>query len=533
MEDIYIFGHVRPDTDSVTSAIALSYLKNKIGIKSKPCILSEINSETKFVLKFFNTNIPDLLEDVKIQVKDVNYYKNCYVNQNDSIYNTYSFMSNNTITGVPIVDNKNKFLGLLTSQMIVSYLLNSSYNKIYTSYKNIIDVLKGEEVLEFDKEIMGFTYFSHFKKSSNVFNKETILIIDDNVEVIDAAIKAGVKLIILVNGTTISNEQVILAKANKINIIRTHFDFLQVCKLINLSNYIKSIIDNSRNITINENMYYDDFKVLSAKLGFNNYPVISNSGICLGLMRVTDINKISKKRVILVDHNEEKQSVEGLNEAEIVEIVDHHNLGSITTNMPINFRNMTVGSTNTIIYSLYNESNIEIPRDIAGLMLSGIISDTLKFTSPTTTEYDKYVAERLSNIAYIDIDSFAKEMFEAGTDFSEKTIEEIINTDIKTYDVNNKKIIISQVITLSSEQILNKKEEYINTLNNYKKLGNDIVILCVTDLIKNGSYIFFNSESKDVIASMFNFEDIDEGYFFSNCLSRKKQILPLVMSVLG
>ena len=234
----------------------------------------------------------------------------------------------------------------------------------------------------------------------------------------------------------------------------------------------------------------------------------------------------------MVDHNEAIQSVEGLEEAEVLEIIDHHNIGSLTTKMPINFRNMTVGSTNTIIYSLYNENNIAIPRDIAGIMLSGIISDTLKFTSPTTTEYDKYVASRLAQVAGVDIDKYSNKMFKAGTNLKGKTIEEIITGDIKIYESNNRRIAISQVITLNSDDILEKKEEYVNAVNNMKEnRGYDIMLLCVTDIIKDGSYIFFNDSSNEDIAEAFNFDYINQGYFFAKCLSRKKQLVPVIMNI--
>jgi manganese-dependent inorganic pyrophosphatase len=253
----------------------------------------------------------------------------------------------------------------------------------------------------------------------------------------------------------------------------------------------------------------------------------------MGMIRITDIGNLNRKRVILVDHNEATQSVDGLEEADVLEIIDHHKIGTITTNMPINFRNMTVGSTNTIIYSMYSENNVVIPSNIAGLMLSGIISDTLKFTSPTTTEYDKYVATRLATIAMIDIDEFATKMFKAGTNLEGKTLEEIIDGDIKTFDIGNKKIAISQVLTLDSESILSRSEEYINTINEMKKNRNfDLLILCVTDMIKNGSFIFYDSNNRDLVSDAFNINDIEEGYFLDKCLSRKKQLVPLIMNVI-
>ncbi len=537
MQDIYIFGHKKPDTDSVTSSIALSYLKNKIGLKSKPMILGEINKETEFVLKYFNVDVPEYLEDVKLQVKDLNYYKNCFVNEYDSINKTYNYMSDKNITGVPIVDSSNKFIGLLTSKMIGHELINGDFIKLNTSYDNIKEVLKGEEILKFDEEIKGNIMAAAFRSTTLLntleFKSDTILIVGDRHSIIEAAVMSKIKLLIIVGNLEIKEEHIDIARQNKVNILRTHYDTFHTAKLIGLSNYVKNLITNTRTVSFNENDYYDDFKEKSIRLGHNNYPVIDNDGTCLGLIRITDINKMNKKQVILVDHNSKEQSVEGLEEAEILEIIDHHNLGSITTNMPINFRNMTVGSTNTIIYSMYNERNIEIPKNIAGIMLSGIISDTLKFTSPTTTGYDKFVAMSLAKIAGINIDEYSNKMFKAGANFDGKTIEEIITSDIKIYNTNSKKFAISQVITLNSEELMERKDEFISALNTMRNVTNyDALIFCITDIIKDGSYIFFDELSKDVVANTFGYEDIKEGYFMLKCLSRKKQLVPLFMNVL-
>lgn len=537
MREVYIFGHKKPDTDSVTSAIALAELKNRLGIISKPKILGPINKETKFVLNYFNVPTPEYLEDVKIQIKDINYYRNCFINENDSISETYEYMFNKNITGVPIVDDEFNLKGLLTTKMIGNEIIHGDYTKLKTSYQNIIEVLKGEQVLKFDEEIEGKIIVASFRSTTILntieFKKDTIMILGDRHSIIEAAVMNGIKLLIIVGNLEIKPEHINIAKENKVNIIRTKYDTFHTAKLIGLSNYSKNLLTNMRNISFNENDYYDEFKENCIKLGHNNYPVTDNEGKCLGLIRITDINEINKKQVILVDHNELTQSVEGLEEAEILEIIDHHKIGALTTNMPINFRNMTVGSTNTIIYSLYNESNVTIPKNIAGLMLSGIISDTLKFTSPTTTEYDRYVANRLSDISGVNIEEYSKKMFKAGTNLKGKTIEEIIDGDIKIFEEKNKRIAISQLITLNSEEILAKKEEYINKINEIKNnRGYDLLILCVTDIIKDGSYIFFDEQNYDLMKNAFNNDNIYQGYFIEKCLSRKKQLVPLIMKVI-
>lgn len=537
MNNIYVFGHKKPDTDSVTSAIALAHLKNKLGIAAKPMILGPINKETKFALKYFNIEIPELLEDVKLQIKDLNYYVECYVNEYDSIRNVYDYMVEKNITGVPIVDNDKKFIGLLTTKMLGKELIDGDYTKLNTSYNNIIDVLDGEEILKYDEEINGTLIAAAFRSTTFLntleLTKDTIMIVGDRHSLIEAAIESKIKLLIIVGNLEIKPEHIELAKENKVNIIRTNYDTFHTSKLIGLSSYVKNLIGDARIISFNQNDYYDDFKEKSLKLGHNNYPVVDDNGTCLGLIRITDITKTNKKQVILVDHNEISQSVEGLDEAEILEIIDHHKLGTLSTNMPINFRNMTVGSTNTIIYSLYNDNRINIPSDIAGIMLSGIISDTLKFTSPTTTDYDKYVAKKLSEIANVDIDTYSNKMFKAGTNLSGKTIEEVIDGDIKIFEINNKKFAISQLITLNSEEIFEKKEEYISKLNEMKKNREyDLLLLCVTDILKNGSYVFYDEKSEDILKEAFNSDIIHQGYFFDKCLSRKKQLVPFIMNAI-
>lgn len=537
MRDIYIFGHKKPDTDTVTSAIALSYLKNQLGLNTKPMVLGEINNETKFALDYFNIEKPSYLEDVKLQIKDLNYYKDCFINSKDSINHTYDYILNRNITGVPIVDYDNHFLGLLTSKMIGHELINGDFTKLNTSYNNIKDVLKAEEVLKFDDEISGNIIVASYRSTTFLntltLTNSTIMIVGDRHSLIEAAVNSGIKLLVIVGNSEIKEEHIRIAINNRVNIIRTGYDTFHTAKLIGLSNYAGNLITDSRNVKFNENDYYDEFKEKALKLGFNNYPVIDNDNKCLGLIRITDINEMNRKQVILVDHNEISQSVDGLNEAEILEIIDHHKLGAITTSMPINFRNMTVGSTNTIIYSMYGENHVSVPPDIAGIMLSGILSDTLKFTSPTTTSYDKYVAKRLSKIANVDIDTYAKEMFKSGTNLSGKTLTQIIDGDIKIFDINGKRVAVSQVITLNSEEILEKREDYISELNKIKKDREyDLLLLCVTDILKDGSYLFFDELSKDLISLAFNKDNIVEGYFLSKCLSRKKQLIPPLMNVI-
>ena len=252
-----------------------------------------------------------------------------------------------------------------------------------------------------------------------------------------------------------------------------------------------------------------------------------------GLLKLADLYDKTPKKVILVDHNEFQQSVEGIEEADILEVVDHHKIGNIGTNMPINFRNMPVGSTNTILYLMYRENGVVIPKDIAGLMLSGIISDTLLLKSPTTTEIDRTALNELSRIAEVDPEKYGMEMFKAGSSLKGKTKEEILYTDFKNFEVNYQKIGVGQVYTMDIQEFLSEKDSYVQLINKVA-VQNDysIVALFVTDIIKNGSYVFFNDNSKETLATAFDFSDLDQGFYLDGVVSRKKQMIPNIMRVL-
>ena len=537
MEKVYIFGHQKPDTDSITSAISLSYLKNKLGMHTVPARLGEINDETKYVLKYFNVATPMFIEDVKLQLKDLNYHKDYFINQNVSIKQAYDYMTEKGITGIPVVDDNKKFVGLVTVKTIFKDLINGDFSYLHTSYNNILDTLEGEEVLKFDEEITGNLMAAAYRSATIINNvpleKNHILIVGDRYSVIEYAIMSKVKLLIVVGNGEINEEHLNLARENHVNIIRTKFDTFHTTKVIGLANYLKNVIPSDRPYTFDEGTYYDDFVVKTSKLKHNNYPIIGKNDICKGLIRITEITDKRRKKVILVDHNELEQSAEGLEEADIIEIVDHHKIGNISTKNPINFRNMSVGCTNTIIYLMYQENNVEIPREIAGVMLSGILSDTLALTSPTTTDLDRQVVSSLAKIVDIDYQKYALDMFKAGTSLQGKTIEEIVNTDIKGFANDDLTFAVSQVFTLDIDSILARKEEYIDYINELAKNKEyRLVLLVVTDIIRNGSYLFYTDGSSEIIGDGFDIIDMKQGTYVDGVVSRKKQVVPAIMDVI-
>lgn len=534
MEQTFIFGHKKPDTDSVCSAISLSYLKNKLGDNTVPMVLGEINHETKFVLNYFKMPVPRYLNDVKLQIKDLNYSKGIYINQYSSLYNVYNYMNEQQITNVPIVDENQKFLGMTSMKDITKDLITNDLETLCTSYDNIIEALSGKELLRFDDKIEGNILVASYKSTTFIENvkidNNTILIVGDRHSIIEYAIENKVKLIILTGSSRIKEEHLKRAKENRVNIIKTNYFSFKVARTIELANYVKNIINNDNIVCFDELEDINDFSDLANKTRYSYFPVINKNKQCLGLIKLADLANKKKKKVILVDHNEYEQSVDGLEEAEIIEIIDHHKLGNIGTSLPINFRNMPVGSTNTIIYLMYKENNVTIPKEIAGLMLSGIISDTLLFMSPTTTELDKKVGKTLAKSAKINISKYAMEMFKAGSILKGKNYEEILYTDFKTFTINNKKVGVSQVSTINVEEFDKASSDYINLIEKIAANNNyHILILLVTDIVNNGSYIYYNKAAEDILNNCFEIPEIKQGYYLKGVISRKKQIIPPIM----
>ncbi len=536
MNKVLIFGHKKPDTDSVVAAISLSYLKNKLGMSCEPRVLGEINSETKFILDYFNIKHPKYLNDVKLEVKDVNYLKNNFVSEYESVYKCFNYMTDKKISTLPIIDNNGKYCGAVSMKDIAKDSVNGDWEILNTSYKNIIDTLNGREIAKYDEEITGNILIASYRSTTFIENvdltPDTILIVGDRHSIIEYAIEKNVKMIILTGGSQIKEEHLKIAKEKRINIISTNYNTFNVARKIGLCNYITKI-DIDKNVTyVNETTDLNDFIDLANRTKYSNFPVINKDGKCLGIIRLADTAERNKKQVILVDHNEAEQSVDGLHDANIVEIIDHHKIGTLGTTMPINFRNMPVGSTNTIIYNLLKENNVEIPSDIAGIMMSAIISDTLLFKSPTTTEIDKDIVRRLSEIAQLDYKKFAMDMFKAGSMIKNKSPEEILYADFKNFNIDGARIGIGQLSTVSPDDVINRKQDYIDLLNRIGK-ENDykLIALFVTDIINNCSYCFFNDKGKLILENSFD-NDFYQGIKMDGILSRKKQIIPAIMNTL-
>jgi len=536
MKTTYIFGHKVPDTDSVCASISLSYLKNKLGYITEPRVLGDINRETQFVLDYFNIKEPKFLNDVKVRIRDMKYIKNAMIEEHVSISKAYKCLTDTCVTGFPLVNKKNKLVGYINVKELSKYLIEGDVTYLNTSYDNIVETLDAIPVLKFDEEIEGHILAAAYKSETFLnrvqLDTNDILLVSDRYKIQEYAVNSKIKLLLLVNNVSLPDNLLEIAKQNRVNVITVPSGTFKTANMIKLCNYVYMVGIQSKPITFTDIDYRDDFLVISHKLGHTNYPVINSKNDCIGMLRLIDSNDYEKRKVILVDHNNEDQSVDGLEEADILEIIDHHNLGSLGTSRPISFRCMPVGCTCTIIYKLFNEAHIEIPKNIAGIMLSAILSDTLIFKSPTCTDMDKEVAKELAKITGLDIEEYGIKMFKAASSIVGMTIEQILHYDMKTYKVDDGMMAISQVMTLDFDEISKKRDELIDSLNKMCEHGGyKHAILFVTDVIKNGAYVYFNDGSYNLIEDAYRIEQLYQGYYLDGFVSRKKQMLPPLLEL--
>lgn len=534
MEKVYVFGHRRPDTDSVTASITLSYLKSQLGINAVPAVLSEINNETKFVLDYFGVKTPKYLNDVKTKIKDLHYSKNYFITDKMSVYQGFLAMTKASFHKIPVVDENQHLVGVLNMGDIAKDQLSNEIHHMRASFDNILDVLDGSAINRFDEEIEGEALVASYKSTTIIENikldRSSIMIMGDRHSVIEYAVNHSVRLIILTGGAVMKPEHLEIAKKNKVNVIQTQYDTFKVTRVFNLCKYASDILSTKNVLCIKNFDDVKEFISIANQTKYSYYPVIDQNEKCLGVLKLSDVGDVARQKVILVDHNSYDQSVVGLEEADILEIIDHHNIGTIGTSRPINFRNMPVGSTNTIIFKLYQEHLIPIPKQMAGLMLSGILSDTLILKSPTTTDIDREVVKELSSIAGLDYKQYGLEMLKAGSSIKGKTPEEVLYTDFKVFPLGERKMAIGQITTTNADEILSTKDIYVDLLNKVS-MENDyyFTALFITDIIENGSYVLYSEEASGLLRSAYGLRTIYQGTYLPNVVSRKKQIVPNIM----
>ena len=535
-EKVYVFGHQKPDTDAVASAISAAFLMNQKYKEYEfvPKILGKVSKETDFILKKFNVDTPEFLNDVKLKVKNISYRKDFYIHEDNSIKDAYDFITEHSTSGVPIVDHNLTVKSVITLKDMAKLLMNLS-TSLDTTMDNILKAINGRVVNKVDEKIVGNIFVTSYRsttfKEKEVLTKEDIVITGDRHSIIEQAVTSKVKMLILTNGNYMKEEHLALAIKNDINVIKTDLSIFEVMQLLKLSNSLKSYKGNDV-VCLYENDFSERIEELEKKYNYTNLPVIDKDDKCLGLLRYNETFEINKVKVLLVDHNEKNQSVEGLDEADIIEIIDHHKLGNVSTDKPINLRCMTLGSTCTVLYLMYKEQNINIPIDIKGIMLSAILSDTLCLKSPTTTKTDEEVVHTLAKELDINYEEYALEMFKEGSDLSDKDPEDIVTQDFKRFTMDDYLIGVGQVFVTGMDAIKEKQPFLKDALESVKKAGDFYATtLFVTDILTSTSYLYYTDSFKDELEKAFKIENLEQGYCLPEIVSRKKQIIPKIMEV--
>ncbi|APC41125.1 putative manganese-dependent inorganic diphosphatase [Clostridium estertheticum] len=540
---VYITGHKNPDTDSICSAIAYSEFKNKTGkLTAVPIRLGETNSETKFILKYFAVPEPELITTVKTQISDLDIDVVAPISPDISLKMAWSIMKKKNVKTLPVIDENDQLAGVASVSNLASNYLdiwdNSILAKSNTPLENILDTLsakclyKPETPFKLTGKIIVAAM--HPDSTKTVIEAGDIGICGDRDDSQCLLIKSKASLVIITGDHAPTAEVLELAKTNKCTIVLTPYDTFTASRLITQSIPIDYVMTRKNLVTFNTEDFIDEIKYTMIETRYRSYPVLDENNKVVGSISRFHLISENKKKVILVDHNEKTQSVLGLEDAEILEIIDHHRIADVQTGQPIYFRNEPVGSTSTIVATIFFENGIRPSKNVAGILCAAIISDTLLLKSPTSTIVDELTLKRLAQIADLNIEEFAKEMFKAGTSLEGKTAEEIFYQDFKIFTLSGFKVGVSQVGTMYIEGFDAIKDDMIDLMN--KKAtenGFNLIILMLTDILNGGSVLIASGEHKDIVSKAFNVNLTDSGVYIPGLVSRKKQVIPPITVALS
>lgn len=538
---IIVIGHKNPDTDSICSAVAYANLKNQL----KPgCYVPKragrINNETAFVLDYFKIDTPDLIEDVNTQVMDIEYRKTPGVKDNISIKAAWKMMRELDVVTLPIVERNNILEGIITINDIAKSYMDDFesdvISKAKTPYANLVEVLEGTLVsgnphnhIINGKVIIGA---ANPHLIENMISKDDIMIVGDRVDTQICGIEMGVGCLILCLDAPVNPLVLQLAAERECSVITTKLDTYTVARLINQSIPVKYFMRKDNLITFQLDETVEAIKEIMSKKRHRDFPIVDDWGHYYGMVSRRNLLALRKKKVILVDHNEKSQAIDGIEDAEICEIIDHHRLGSLQTISPVYFRNQPVGCTATIVYQMYQENNQPISREIAGILCAAILSDTLLFRSPTCTSLDKACAEQLAKIAEIDMEAFAMEMFEAGSSLKNKTPEELFNQDYKAFQVDKMGIGVSQVSSINQRELDNVAalmQEYVPAA--LPSMPTQLVYVMLTNIHNQRSDLLaFGADAEKYAAEAFHVKADKNICHLPGVVSRKKQVVPALVS---
>ena len=541
---IYIIGHKNPDTDSICSAIAYADIKNRLnsGKKYAAKRAGQINEETEYVLKRFGVEAPGYLSDVGTQVKDMEIRETPGVPNNISIKDAWSIMKKSSAVTLPITKEDGQLEGLITTGDIANSYMDAHDNYFLsnarTQYRSIANTVEGTVVTGNShgyfirgKVVIGA---AHPNKLGEFLEEEDLVILGDRYEDHLCAIEQNVSCMIVCNNAEVSHDIVEAAERNQCVVIRSSLDMFTVARLINQSIPVKHIMKKENLITFQTDDFTDNIKDIMVKTRHRAFPVVNKHGKYIGTVSRRNLLGMKKKQLILVDHNEKTQAVDNIDAAEILEIIDHHRLGSLETLQPIMFRNQPVGCTATIMYQMYTEKALEISPAIAGLLCSAIISDTLMFRSPTCTSADKMAAGALALIAGINIEEHAKEMFTAGSNLRGKTAEVIFYQDFKRFTADTVNFGVGQISSMNAEELADLKQRLIPFMQHEcGKNGISMVFFMLTNILEECSEIICYGEgSGRLVEEAFEVKEAQGGYILPGVVSRKKQLIPAFIGTL-
>lgn len=544
---VWVIGHKNPDTDSICAAIAYANLKNKTEDRDYiPKKAGPISEETKYVLRKFKVREPETVNNVGIQLSDIDYRHTPGVDSHFTLKKAWSMMRQLDVVTLPVVKEDDSLEGLIVSGDIAySYMDvtdNGELGRARTQYKNIIETIQGTMICGNEH-----AYFNHGQVVVAAGDEKRIrtriegddLVIVGNMPERQKLVLEQIPACVIITGSksdSIDPEVIKTAEAIDCVLIATEKDSFTVCRLINQSIPIRYFMTKDNIISFHDTDYLTDVKDAISKVRHRDFPIIDSKDKYIGMFSRRNLITPQKKQIILVDHNEKSQTVDGIDEADLLEVIDHHKIGSLETVSPIYFRNMPLGCCSTIIYQMYKEKNVDIDQRMAGLMLSAILSDTLMFRSPTCTPVDKAAADDLAKIAGVDIETYAMAMFEAGSNFSSKSLEQIVYQDFKTFHQGDIDFGVSQISSVRDKQLDDIRKELPELLEKIRADRNlqQVYVMLTNILDQNTKFVFSGEKSKEIAEGAFPDNTIiDDGVceyiFLPRVVSRKKQIIPNMM----
>ena len=541
-EKIYVIGHKNPDTDSICSAIAYADLRQKVtGQVHEAKRAGHVNDETAYVLDRFGGEAPKLLTDVRLQVRDLDIHEMQGLKPNASIRDTWERMRQEQAKTLPIVKDDELVGVVSTGDIAKSYMDvydSEILSKARTQYRNIVKTLDGTMITGNEHGYFMRGKVAIGASSPNLMEefieKDDLVILGDLEEAQACAVNIDASCMVICKDAEVSPKLIQKAKEQSIVIIQTPYDTFTTARLINQSIPVKFYMTSGPLTMFRMNDYVDDIKDIMAKKRFRDFPILDRHGRFKGFISRRRFLGASKKKVILVDHNERSQAVDGIEEAEIIEIIDHHRLGDIETVSPITFRNQPVGCTATIINQMYEGNEIEVPREIAGLLCGAIISDTLLFRSPTCTPLDERTAKKLAKISDIDLEQMAQEMFNAGSNLKGKSAEDICFQDFKQFTVNDTIFGVGQITSMSKEELAAIRDMMTEHLPKVLEAHNlNMIYFMLTDILAESTELLcVGTGARGIALSAFDLPDNAKSLILKGVVSRKKQLIPVLVETM-